>query len=73
MIQRSLDPDFTNEPNDLLAIKAHYVKTLIDEILKKDTDDVEKICDELSKKFAHGNEKDGFKMFEEKISSRKYS
>jgi hypothetical protein len=50
MIERSLDPFHTNEPNDALAIKAHYIKTLIDEIVEKNTDDIEKICNELSKK-----------------------
>jgi len=50
IIERSLDSFHTNEPNDPLAIKAHYIKTLIDELLEKNTDDVEKICHELSKK-----------------------
>lgn len=85
LIERSLDPLHTNEPNDPLAIKAHYMKTLIDEVFEKSTDDVEKTLNDLSKKyelflflfsrkfnfnfnrFAHGNETDGFKMFEEKF------
>ncbi len=54
------------------------------EIFEKNTDDMEKTCNDLSKKweeiifrfsfkkvvfnrFAHGNENDGFKMFEEKF------
>lgn len=84
LIERSLDPLHTNEPNDPLAIKAHYIKKLIDEIFNKSTDDVEKTCNDLSEeweeilfdssftkiafnRFAHGNENDGFKMFEEKF------
>ena len=55
LIERSLDSFHTNEPNDPLAIKAHYIKTLIDEILEKNTDDVEKICNELSKKYEQQN------------------
>jgi hypothetical protein len=50
LIERSLDAFHTNEPNDLLAIKSHYIKTFIDTLLEKSTDDVEKICGELSKK-----------------------
>ncbi len=51
IIERSLDAFHTNEPNDPLAIKSHYIKTLIDELFDKSTDDVEKICNELSKKY----------------------
>jgi len=51
MIERSLDPFYTNEPNDPLAIKSHYIKTLIDELFDKSTDDIEKICNELCKKY----------------------
>lgn len=50
MIERSLDSNYTNEPNDPLAIKAHYIKTLIDEIVEKSNDDVEKMCHDLRKK-----------------------
>jgi hypothetical protein len=50
LIERSLDPFHTNEPNDPLAIKAFYIKTLLDEIFEKSTDDVEKTCNDLSKK-----------------------
>ncbi|CAF0895510.1 unnamed protein product [Adineta steineri] len=67
MIQKSFDPFYTNEPNDILAIKSHYIKTFIDILVDKNTDDIEKTCGELSKKFAHGNENDGFKMYEEKF------
>ena len=35
MIERSVDPFHTNEPNDAFAVKAHYIKTLIDELLEK--------------------------------------
>lgn len=51
MIERSLDPYHTNEPNDTLAIKAHYIKTLIDDVFDKSTDDVDKTCQDLSKKY----------------------
>lgn len=50
MIEKSLDSYHTNEPNDPLAVKAHYVKTLIDELDEKSTDDVEKTLNDLSKK-----------------------
>jgi hypothetical protein len=50
MIERSIDAYYTNEPNDALAIKCHYIKTLIDELLEKSTDHIEKTCQELSKK-----------------------
>ena len=51
MIQRSLDIAYTNEPNDILAIKAHYIKALIDELFEKNTEDMEKACNDLSKKY----------------------
>ena len=50
MIERSLDAFHTGEPNDTHAIKSHYIKTLIDDLLKKDTDDIDKVCAELAKK-----------------------
>lgn len=83
IIERSLDSFYTNEPNDPLAIKAHYIKTLFDQILEKSNDDdVDKTCQDLCKKyveihlilsrwlylrFAYGKEHDGFKLFEEKF------
>ncbi|CAF1168043.1 unnamed protein product [Rotaria sordida] len=67
IIERSLDAFHTNEPNDTLAIKSHYIKTLIDVLLEKDTDDIEKTCNELHKKFVHGNENNNFRMYEEKF------
>ncbi|CAF3447993.1 unnamed protein product [Rotaria sp. Silwood2] len=67
IIERSLDPFHTNEPNDTLAIKSHYIKALIDILLEKNTDDIDKVCSELRKKFAHGNENDGFRIYEEKF------
>ena len=51
MIEKSLDPYHTNEPNDILAIKSHYIKTFIDNIFEKNTDDVEKTCTDWSKKY----------------------
>lgn len=53
IIERSLDSFYTNEPNDPLAIKAHYIKTLIDQILEKtpDDDNIDKTCQDLSKKY----------------------
>ena len=51
LIERSLDSFHTNEPNDPLAIKAHYIKTLIDEIADKGAEDAEKTCQDLSKKY----------------------
>ena len=50
MIERSLDAFHTSEPNDTLAIKSHYIKTLVDLVAEKATDDVGKTCEELSKK-----------------------
>ncbi len=50
MIERSIDAFHTNEPNDAFAVKSHYIKTLIDELLDKSTDNIEKACNELSKK-----------------------
>ncbi|UJR22550.1 hypothetical protein I4U23_025599 [Adineta vaga] len=67
MIERSLDPHYTNEPNDIIAIKAHYIKTFIDHIFEKSKDDIEKTCADWSKKFLHENETDGFKLYEEKF------
>lgn len=50
IIQRSLDPFHTNEPNDILAIKSHYINSLIELVLGKNTDDIPKTCNEFSKK-----------------------
>lgn len=71
MIERSIDAYHTNEPNDTLAIKSHYIKTLIDFLLEKKTDEFDKTIGEICKKFAHGNETNGFKMFEEKFLREK--
>lgn len=50
MIERSLSPHHTNEPNDILAIKAHYIKTLIDLIIEKKNDDLNKVIGDICKK-----------------------
>ena len=50
MIERSLDPYHTNEPNDLLALKAHYIKTLIDLVVEKKSDELDKTIGEICKK-----------------------
>lgn len=71
MIERSIDAYHTNEPNDTLAIKSHYIKTLIDFLLEKKTDEFDKTIGDICKKFAHGNETNGFKMFEEKFLREK--
>ena len=83
MIDRSLNAFHTSEPNDTLAIKSHYIKTLVDLVAEKSTDDVSKTCEDLSRKyvsgfapdvqrlsvarFSHGNEETGFRMYEEKF------
>ena len=51
MIERSLNAFYTNEPNDVLAIKAHYLKTFVDNLADKDTDDTEKSCVDWCKKY----------------------
>jgi hypothetical protein len=50
MIVRSFDAAYTNEPNDIQAIKSHYIKTLIDHLLEKNTDDLEQVTIGLCKK-----------------------
>ena len=50
IIERSLDPYHTTEPNDILAIKSHYIKSLIDALLEKNSDDIDKVCGDLCKK-----------------------
>lgn len=50
IIERSLDPYYTNEPNDILAIKSHYIKSIIEAVVEKGSDDIAKVCNDLSKK-----------------------
>lgn len=52
MIERSLDPFHTKEPNDILAIKVHYLKTFVDHLVEKNADDAEKSCTDWCKKCA---------------------
>ena len=58
IIERSLNAYHTNEPNDTLALKSHYIKTLIDLILEKKNEDLDKTIGDICKKYVKTNEID---------------